>query len=188
MVEAATQVLARRGLHATAFSEVLALTGASRGSIYHHFPGGKAELIEAVLDDYGGRTDDQLQALYGQPLADVVRGALTIWRDRLIANDCEVGCPIAAAAVAADSNRIESDCRAVFEEWTATLAGALAVSGLAGPGQPRALATLVMAAVEGATILARAQGTVEPYDAMALQITAYADLLSASGAALHAMP
>ena len=50
MVAGATQVLARRGLHATAFSEVLALTGASRGSIYHHFPGGKAELIEAVLE------------------------------------------------------------------------------------------------------------------------------------------
>ena len=55
MVEGASRVLARRGLHATSFSEVLAVTGASRGSIYHHFPGGKAELIEAVLEDYGAR-------------------------------------------------------------------------------------------------------------------------------------
>ena len=76
MVQGASRVLARRGLHATAFSEVLAVTGASRGSIYHHFPGGKAELIEAVLEDYGGRTDDALQALHGQPLMSVVRGAL----------------------------------------------------------------------------------------------------------------
>ena len=76
MVEGATQVLRRRGLHATAFSEVLALTGTSRGSIYHHFPGGKAELIEAVLEDFTTLLDDQLQALHGQPAEAVVQGAL----------------------------------------------------------------------------------------------------------------
>ena len=109
MVQGASRVLARRGLHATAFSEVLAVTGASRGSIYHHFPGGKAELIEAVLEDYGGRTDDALQALHGQPLLSVVRGALALWRARLVEEDCGAGCPVAAVALAAPS-MIPSAC------------------------------------------------------------------------------
>ena len=136
MVEGATKVLARRGLHATAFSEVLAVTGASRGSIYHHFPGGKAELIEAVLDDYGSDTDDALQALHGQPLMAVVRGALALWRERLEGDGCEAGCPVAAVSVAADSPRLESECRSIFDQWTVTLAeGAGHVHAGGDPGR-----------------------------------------------------
>ncbi len=61
MIDGATQILARRGLRGTAFSEVIALAGASRGSIYHHFPGGKAELIDAVLTQYTDALDQQVQ-------------------------------------------------------------------------------------------------------------------------------
>ena len=49
MIDGAIRLLAKRGLQATSFSEVLALTGAPRGSIYHHFPEGKDQLIGAVL-------------------------------------------------------------------------------------------------------------------------------------------
>ena len=183
MVQGASRVLARRGLHATAFSEVLAVTGASRGSIYHHFPGGKAELIEAVLEDYGGRTDDALQALQGQPLLSVVRGALALWRARLVEEDCGAGCPVAAVALAADSPRLESDCRAIFDDWIATLSGALFAGGLKSSDGAKALATLVMASMEGGTVLARAQGSIEPYDVMARQVLAYAEHAVAANAA-----
>src|SRR2546421_4907172 len=46
MIETAAVVMRERGVEATSFSEVLARSGAPRGSIYHHFPGGKAQLIE----------------------------------------------------------------------------------------------------------------------------------------------
>ncbi len=45
MIEGAARLLAEKGLQETSFSEVLALTGAPRGSIYHHFPDGKASLV-----------------------------------------------------------------------------------------------------------------------------------------------
>ena len=169
MVDGASEVLARRGLHATAFSEVLALTGTSRGSIYHHFPGGKAELIEAVLDHCSARVDEQLQALHGQPAEAVVRGALAIWRGMLVRNDCESGCAVAAVTVAADSSRLLQDCRQAFEQWTTTLASALQAGGLA-PAPARAMATLLIAGVQGALLLSRAQGDLAPYDAVAEQL------------------
>ncbi len=178
MVEGASRVLARRGLHATAFSEVLAVTGASRGSIYHHFPGGKAELIEAVLEDYGARIDDALQSLHGQPPMAVVRGAFALWRERLVTDACEAGCPVAVVTQEADSSRLESDCRSIFEQWLSTLAGALVSAGLRRAGQARALATLILAAVEGGTVLARAEGSIEPYDLVARQVTVYAEQLT----------
>ena len=44
MVEGAVRLLASRGVEGTSFSEVLAAADAPRGSVYHHFPGGKSEL------------------------------------------------------------------------------------------------------------------------------------------------
>src|SRR5689334_9309655 len=44
MVQAARQLIRERGYNATAFSDVLELSGAPRGSVYFHFPGGKTQL------------------------------------------------------------------------------------------------------------------------------------------------
>ena len=49
MVAGASQLLATKGLQATSFGEVIELTDTPRGSIYHHFPGGKDELVLAAL-------------------------------------------------------------------------------------------------------------------------------------------
>ena len=173
MIEGATEVLARRGLQATAFSEVLALTGASRGSIYHHFPGGKAELIAAVLDQYAARLDDALRALHGRPAMAVVDGAFDVWRARLARSDCESGCPVAALIVAADSARMLADCRVAFTQWRDTLAAALRAGGWA-PQPAGEFATLMLAALQGAVTLARAEGQLAPFDIVAEQLRAQA--------------
>ena len=60
MIEGAVRLLAQRGLQATSFNEVLELTGAPRGSIYHHFPGGKDELISAAVDRAGSHALEAL--------------------------------------------------------------------------------------------------------------------------------
>src|SRR5256885_11179743 len=44
MVRSAASLIRTRGVNATSFSEVLADSGAPRGSIYHHFPNGKEQL------------------------------------------------------------------------------------------------------------------------------------------------
>ena len=48
MIEGAIQLLATRGVHGASLLKVLEHTGAPRGSVYHHFPGGKEELILAA--------------------------------------------------------------------------------------------------------------------------------------------
>lgn len=177
MIRGATEVLGRRGLHATAFSEVLALTGASRGSIYHHFPGGKAELVEAALDDFSARLDDSLRALHGRPAAAVVDGALALWRAKLVRNDCESCCPVAAITIAADSMRLQESCREAFNQWRDTLANALQAGHCPAP-RVLPFATLLVASVQGAIILARAEGDPAPFDAVAEQLRAQAATLA----------
>jgi len=70
MVAGAVRLLATRGLEGTSFAEVLTLTDAPRGSVYHHFPGGKSELVHAGLDLAASRALDAM--------ADS-RGATTTW-------------------------------------------------------------------------------------------------------------
>ena len=50
MIRSAIALFAERGVHGTSFTDVIAQAGAPRGSIYHHFPGGKDELVQAVLE------------------------------------------------------------------------------------------------------------------------------------------
>ena len=49
MVEGAARLLATKGVEGTSFAGVLAATDSPRGSVYHHFPGGKPELLHAAL-------------------------------------------------------------------------------------------------------------------------------------------
>ena len=55
MIESAVVLLAKQGYRATSFDAVLERSKAPRGSIYHHFPGGKDELIAAAIDLAGAR-------------------------------------------------------------------------------------------------------------------------------------
>src|SRR2546421_4843590 len=53
MIESALVLMGEHGVEATSFSQVIEHSGAPRGSIYHHFPGGKEQLIEEATR-YGG--------------------------------------------------------------------------------------------------------------------------------------
>jgi AcrR family transcriptional regulator len=73
MVLSAAALLREYGANATSIDRVLAHSGAPRGSVYHHFPGGRAQLIEEAVALAGAfisglietatRTDDPLDAV-----------------------------------------------------------------------------------------------------------------------------
>src|SRR5207245_7237258 len=67
MVRSAASLIRSRGVSATSFSDVLADSGAPRGSIYHHFPDGKAQLAEDAIQWTSERLLTHLRA--GAPAA-----------------------------------------------------------------------------------------------------------------------
>jgi AcrR family transcriptional regulator len=78
LIEVATGLFASRGYDGTSIEAVLAESGASRGSLYHHFPG-KEALFEAVLENVGARIAAQVAEAMrdaGDPLAELRAGAL----------------------------------------------------------------------------------------------------------------
>src|SRR5580692_1552638 len=92
MVEGAVRLLATKGVEGTSFSEVLETTDSPRGSLYHHFPGGKPELLHAALDLASARGLAAIEATRGQPAAVVVERFLDLWRALLDYSQLSAGC------------------------------------------------------------------------------------------------
>ena len=170
MVQGAMDSLARRGLQATSFSEVLAATGAPRGSLYHHFPGGKDQLVAAAVDRAGSVLTGAMAPVAGASADQVVARFLAIWRAVLTRSDCDSGCAVLAVTVASDSAELLAHATAVFRAWRERLADMLHQGGL-DMGMARRFAMFMIASAEGAVVLSRADQSLEPFEAVAHQLT-----------------
>jgi AcrR family transcriptional regulator len=166
MIEEMALLLARRGLQGASFSEVLEAAVAPRGSLYHHFPGGKDELVLAAMDRVAQRNVAVVDALKGRPAADVARGYIGAWRALLDGSSFQVGCAVMAVTVAADSPSLRSKAGEIFRTARTQLAEALRDGGVS-PERAESLAAGLIAACEGAVGVARAEGSLAAFDLMA---------------------
>jgi AcrR family transcriptional regulator len=166
MIEGTIRLLAMRGLQATSFAEVLELTGAPRGSVYHHFPAGKDQLVSAAIDRAGAHA---LEALDGKPEAsaeELTALFLGLWRAVLVRSQLRAGCAVLAVTVATDSQELLQHAGTVFRAWRGQLAELFEERGLAAREAAQFAATLV-AASEGAVALSRAEQSLEPFELVA---------------------
>lgn len=177
MIEAAASMLAQHGLNATSIREMTRRADAPFGSTYHHFPGGKQQVVEEAVRLAGGRVSAALdQHLQAGPVAGL-SSFLTSWRNALLRSDFRIGCPVLAAAAeepidAIAEGALEAAAQ-VFATWEAALTAALRAQGCA---QDRAaqLATLVIASMEGVIVLCRAQRSITPFDQVSAQLVTLA--------------
>lgn len=169
MIQGAAQLLARQGLQATSFKEVLDFTGAPRGSIYHHFPDGKDQMVAAAVDLAGEYLLTALEATDGSSADDVAAAFFGIWRAVLTTSDLGSGCAVLAVTVATDSSDLLAHTSSVFRSWTDRLAALLRAGGLSTKDARRMAVTLI-ASAEGAVVLSRAEQSLESFDLVADQI------------------
>jgi TetR/AcrR family transcriptional repressor of lmrAB and yxaGH operons len=181
MVAGAVRLLAERGLQETSFSEVLELTGAPRGSIYHHFPQGKDQLIASAIDLAGSHAISMIDRSSGRTAAEVTTHFLAMWREVLVRSHFKAGCSVLAVTIATDSTDLLDHAATVFRTWRARLTELLSDGGLADPDASR-FAAILIAASEGAVVLSRAEQSLEPFDLVAEQLTAQVHELSGRGA------
>jgi len=163
MVEGAVRLLATRGVEGTSFAEVLEATGSPRGSVYHHFPGGKPELLHAALDLASERGLAAMEATRGQPSEVVVERFLALWRGLLDWSHLTAGCAVVAVTVAAYDDDLLDHAGTIFRTWTDLLTE-LCASGGMDREPARQLAVTVIAATEGAVAICRAQRSKQPFE------------------------
>jgi TetR/AcrR family transcriptional repressor of lmrAB and yxaGH operons len=155
--------LRTRGYHGVGLNELLAAAHAPKGVLYHHFPGGKAELAVCAIESVVAKLCADLEKLL-QRTSDPVQ-ALVAWMAQaqrvLAGSGFASGCPLATIALEStpDDEAIRAALADGFAAIRTRLADALARAGMA---QERALgvAALIVSAYEGALVQARVAGNV----------------------------
>ncbi|MFN3770906.1 MAG: TetR/AcrR family transcriptional regulator [Ectopseudomonas guguanensis] len=163
LIDAMIDALQRKGLHGVGLSELLAGAGAPKGSLYHHFPGGKTELAVAAIERIGQRAEQAFATLFErqseplEALATWLHGAL----GQLQESAFERGCPL--ATVALESGPEDQEIRAALANAFVAIRQALQqqLQRHAYP-QPQGLAALFVALYEGGLLQARVAGSSEP--------------------------
>ena len=175
MVRSAASLIGTQGLHATSFSEVLAASGAPRGSIYHHFPDGEGQLAREAVEWTSERVLERQGAC--PPTAsptDVLAWFVELWRGVVINSSGLAGCAVAGVTIDVGGDpELDELARSIFRSWVGLLASQLAGAGLPTERANR-LATTALAAMEGALILCRAEQSAGPLEAVASEILSLA--------------
>ena len=178
MVASAALLIRERGAHATAISDVLEHSGAPRGSAYHHFPGGRTQLLcEAVdfaNDHIARRISGATSAL--DALDTVVDG----FRSQLTETGFRAGCPVVAVAVEADNPPVVERAAAAFVRWTGLIEQLLRSDGVTAD-RAAELAMLTTTAIEGAVLVARTTGDTGALDLIHRQLRALVTAATGEG-------
>ncbi|MCR3750244.1 TetR/AcrR family transcriptional regulator [Lentzea californiensis] len=172
MLDSAVLLLRERGAAGVTVDAVLAHSGAPRGSVYHHFPGGRNEMVLDAVRQAG----DYITAMVSESAAEgdvgkTLERLVVFWKRALTGTGYRAGCPVAAMTL--DSRDLVPDAgdvvREIFTSWQTSLVKALTGNGFAAQRAQR-LATLVVSAIEGAVILCRAHRDLGPLDDVLAEI------------------
>lgn len=174
MVAAGADLIAHRGYGIT-FADVIARADAPRGSIYYHFPDGKAELAIAVAAKVRAEVGEFVASVaqrFTEPVAFLER-LVDLQCRRLVGSGYELGCPMMGLVITADmeSPQLREAVRDAFVAWVDGIAGALRSYGVRVP-QDRQIATVVVIGLEGAIVLGRANRSPEPFETFRASVPA----------------
>jgi len=181
MIRSAASLISSRGVSATSFSDVVADSGAPRGSIYHHFPDGKQQLATEAIRWTSDRVVAYLRAGTESTPDAVLSRFIRLWRQVVVTSNASSGCVVAGVALDTGAEDGLMDvARETFRSWEAVLAEQLEEAGLP-TRRARGIAVATLAGMEGALILCRAEGNVQPLDDIAEELTRLLPTASTGG-------
>ena len=151
---------------ASAFARSLPMPTALGGPSSATSPGGKTQLITEALNLAGAEVldDTESRLLNATTLAGAIDAIFAPWRQVLLESNFTMGCPIAATVTdAAGDDRLRQHARALLDQWRDAVRTALVKFG-AKESTAENDASVLLAALEGALILSRANQSTEPLD------------------------
>lgn len=172
MVRSAALLLREHGVEGTSFPKVLEHAHAPRGSIGHHFPGGKREMLADAVRWAGGLASAAMRQAVerGDTPAEVFAMVCGFYRRALVDSDFAAACPVGAVAQEAyDDPPLRDATAAVFDEWRAILRDTLSAAGH-DAARADELAELCLASLEGALVVARVDRSAAPLDRVKRQL------------------
>ncbi|WP_141579495.1 TetR/AcrR family transcriptional regulator [Actinomadura sp. WMMA1423] len=180
IVRAAATLFRQKGYAATGLNEILAASGAPKGSLYHYFPRGKTQIGEEVVRHAGGvvaRTLRDLAEREPSP-AMLLRAYARMVGGWMADSDFRDGSPLTTTLLelAPQEPGVTTAGREAFAAWSALIEDALIVAAVP-PSRARRLAGLALAALEGSLVRARVEQDSRPIIEVMDEV---ADLLDAA--------
>lgn len=164
IIETTCHLIEMQGYHATGINQILEESGAPKGSLYYYFPEGKEELASEAIERSSRVIEQRIREVIrgGVDPAEGIRTFFVTLSEHIDASGYRQGGPLTAIAVEAASTneRLRTACNDAYTLWQAAFAERL--RDQFDDKRARSLASLIVAALEGAIILSRSERTVEP--------------------------
>lgn len=183
LIESARYFFWERGYAGTSMADLLSHADANSGSFYHFFES-KEALLRAVLEEYllalrpmvvdpaFEQTEEPVERIFA---------ILAGYRERITQTECKYGCPIGRLALEIDPENRPAHALIAknFQGWIGAVRECLEESKerMRKGTDLDALATYVLAVMEGGVMLSRSYGSVEPFDRTINQLRQHFRLL-----------
>ena len=165
IIDTTSDLMESQGYHATGLNQIVAESGAPKGSLYHYFPGGKEEMAVEAIDRTGRLLEERIRANLppGIAPAEALRDFAHTIAFHIEASGYRAGGPLTAVAMetATNSERLNRACRDAFERVITAFAERLVTEGTPAE-RARGLSVFVTAAFEGGIILSRTYHSGDP--------------------------
>jgi AcrR family transcriptional regulator len=171
MLVSAAQVMRERGAAGVTIDEVLARSGAPRGSVYYHFPDGRNQILTEALRYSGDAITAMIDDAAGWGARALLREFVEFWVRQLSDSNFTAGCPVVAAAIGSDDDdpKLSTDAGVILGRWCTALTRAFVNDGFDDAGAA-SLAVTSIAALEGAIVLCRSTHNADPLRQVADQL------------------
>ena len=168
MIHGAARAIGTRGVGGMSLRDLAKEAGVPLGSTYHHFPGGKAQLAEEAVTSTGRRVAKLVESAREQGIDGAIAAFTRVWRELLVETDFRTGCPVLAVATGDDPELTET-ARGIFASWQDLMVAGLADGGVPAERAP-GLARMIVASLEGAVAVSRAERSLEPLDQVSAEL------------------
>jgi TetR/AcrR family transcriptional repressor of lmrAB and yxaGH operons len=160
IIQAAATLFRRRGYSATGLNDIVKLSGAPKGSLYHYFPNGKASIAEAAVRHAASGASRTLEELAREQktAAGLVRAYASLLAKWLAKSGFADGSSITTTLLemTPGDKAVTKAGLEAYATWRRILALKLIGEGVPS-GRADPLAALAIAAIEGSLIHARVE-------------------------------
>src|ERR1700744_589165 len=182
IINTAVTLFRRQGYSRTGLNEIVDVSGAPKGSLYHYFPLGKSSIAVAAVTEAGRRVAATLNKLVQEcrSTGELLRRHAELLAGWMKSSGFRDGCPITTVLLelAPGDRDVTEAGRAAYRTRVSILAEKLVADGFPR-ARADALAVLCTSALQGALIQARVERSGRPLEVTAAEL---AKLLNAEAA------
>jgi TetR/AcrR family transcriptional repressor of lmrAB and yxaGH operons len=170
IVNAAVRLFRQQGYAGTGLNDIVDISGAPKGSLYHYFPAGKASIAIAAVEEAGRRVAKTMAKLADETRStgELLRAHARLLSGWMHKSGFRDGCPITTVLLelAPKDRGVSEAGRRAYAARIGIIRDKLVADGFSTPCTER-LAILCVATLQGALIQARVERNGAPIETAA---------------------